>query len=198
MRPMSKEGPYDPSAGRIASSGIAPMAIHEMGNAHYQSFALGTKWKEILPEVLWAYKTTSKSSIGETLFSLVYGAEALISIEVGEPSLRFQYTTEESNDKAMAVKLDLIEELREAALVYLGAQKQRMGRYYNQRTNHRHFQIGDLVLQRVTLHTKNPNEGKLGPNWDGPYKVIGITGKGSYQLMSEDGQQLSNNWNVAI
>ncbi|XP_070034509.1 uncharacterized protein [Nicotiana tomentosiformis] len=47
------------------------------------------KWKEILPEVLWAYRMTSKSSIGATPFSLVYGAEALIEVEVGEPSIRF-------------------------------------------------------------------------------------------------------------
>lgn len=47
------------------------------------------KWKEILPEVLWAYRTTAKSSTGATPFLLVYGAEALISVEVGEPSIRY-------------------------------------------------------------------------------------------------------------
>jgi len=47
------------------------------------------KWREILPEVLWAYRRTSKSSTGATPFSLVYGAEALIPVEVGEPSIRF-------------------------------------------------------------------------------------------------------------
>ncbi|XP_019242378.1 PREDICTED: uncharacterized protein LOC109222474 [Nicotiana attenuata] len=46
------------------------------------------RWKDILPQVLWAYRTTSRSSTGETLFSLVYGAEALIPVEVGELSLR--------------------------------------------------------------------------------------------------------------
>ncbi|XP_070004571.1 uncharacterized protein [Nicotiana sylvestris] len=32
------------------------------------------KWREVLPEVLWAYRTTSKSSTGATPFSLVYGS----------------------------------------------------------------------------------------------------------------------------
>ncbi|XP_060216433.1 uncharacterized protein LOC132643913 [Lycium barbarum] len=65
------------------------------------------KWRETLSEVLWAYRTIPKTSTGETPFSLVYGMEALIPIEVGEPSLRFTYATEESNDEAMAKKFDL-------------------------------------------------------------------------------------------
>ncbi|XP_060189656.1 uncharacterized protein LOC132618652 [Lycium barbarum] len=85
----------------------------------------------------------------------------------------------------------------ENALVRIAAQKQIMERYYNRRTNFRHFQVGDLVLWKVTLNTKNPNEGKLGLNWEGPYKIIEVTGKGSYQLESMDGQRLRNNWNVA-
>nr|XP_016499424.1 PREDICTED: uncharacterized protein LOC107818028 [Nicotiana tabacum] len=47
------------------------------------------KWREVLPEVLWAYRTTSKISTGATPFSLVYGSEALIPVEVGKPSIRF-------------------------------------------------------------------------------------------------------------
>jgi len=43
-------------------------------------------WIELLPGVLWVYRTTTKTSIGETPFSLVYGAEALIPVEIGEPS----------------------------------------------------------------------------------------------------------------
>ncbi|XP_070008779.1 uncharacterized protein [Nicotiana sylvestris] len=46
-------------------------------------------WPKVLPGVLWAYRTTAKTSIGETPFSLVYGAETLIPVEIGEPSTRF-------------------------------------------------------------------------------------------------------------
>ncbi|XP_070023421.1 uncharacterized protein [Nicotiana sylvestris] len=48
------------------------------------------KWKEIIPEVLWAYRTTSNSGTVAIPFSLVYGAEALIPVEVGKPSIIFQ------------------------------------------------------------------------------------------------------------
>lgn len=93
--------------------------------------------------------------------------------------------------------LELLDEKREAALVQLAAQKQRIERYYNRRTNLRHFKIGDLVLRKVTLSTRNPNEGKLGPNWEEPYQVLENVGKGSYKLGIINGKQLPSNWNVS-
>ena len=44
-------------------------------------------WADELPKVLWAYRTTSRTSIGETPFSLAYEVEAMILVEVGIPSL---------------------------------------------------------------------------------------------------------------
>ena len=40
------------------------------------------RWAKDLPNVLWAYRTTPKRSIGENSFSLTYGAEAMILDEV--------------------------------------------------------------------------------------------------------------------
>jgi ribonuclease HI len=45
--------------------------------------AKGT-WPDILPTVLWAYRTTHRTSTGETPFSLSYGTEAVIPTEVYE------------------------------------------------------------------------------------------------------------------
>ncbi|XP_075095061.1 uncharacterized protein LOC142173381 [Nicotiana tabacum] len=81
------------------------------------------KWPEVLPGVLWAYRTTAKIGIRETLFSLVYGVEALIPIEIGEPSTRYTQATEESNEEEMRMNLDLLEERREAALIRMATQK---------------------------------------------------------------------------
>ncbi|XP_070050028.1 uncharacterized protein [Nicotiana tomentosiformis] len=81
------------------------------------------KWPEELPGVLWAYRTNGKSSTGETLFSLVYGAEALIPVEVGEPTLRYFRANEEANNEAMLVNLELLEERRNLAYIRMAAQK---------------------------------------------------------------------------
>nr|XP_009764173.1 PREDICTED: uncharacterized protein LOC104215932 [Nicotiana sylvestris] len=38
-------------------------------------------WPELLPEVLWSYCTTPKTSTGETPYTLVYGTDAVIALE---------------------------------------------------------------------------------------------------------------------
>lgn len=43
-------------------------------------------WVEELPSILWAYHVTPQSTINETPFKLTYGADAMIPVEVGEPS----------------------------------------------------------------------------------------------------------------
>ncbi|XP_070040608.1 uncharacterized protein [Nicotiana tomentosiformis] len=154
------------------------------------------KWPEVLPGVLWAYRTTAKTSTGETQFSLVYGAEALIPVEIGEPSTRYTQATEESNEEEMRINLDLLEERRETALIRMATQKQIIGRYYNRKAHLRYFKIRDFVLKKVFQSTKAANEGKLSPNWEGPYRIRGIAGKGAYELETMEGKILPSNWNA--
>ena len=45
-------------------------------------------WHEMLPFSLHSYRTTVRTSTGETPFSWVYGMEAVLPIEVQIPSLR--------------------------------------------------------------------------------------------------------------
>src|SRR3954465_11154725 len=59
-------------------------------------------WVEELHSVLWAYRTTQHSSTGETPFTLTYGTEAVIPVEIREPSRRTESPLEEElNDEAM-------------------------------------------------------------------------------------------------
>jgi len=45
-------------------------------------------WVEELPNILWAYWTTPRRSTSETPFSITYGTEAVIPIEVSLSSIR--------------------------------------------------------------------------------------------------------------
>ena len=42
--------------------------------------------------------------------------------------------------------------------------------------------VGDLVLRKVVGSAKNPAWGKLGPNWEGPYRITSVAGIGAYYL----------------
>ena len=65
---------------------------------------------EELPKVLWAYKMTSRTSIGETPFSLAYGVEAMIPMKIRVPSLRRETYNQDENFALQQYELDLLEE----------------------------------------------------------------------------------------
>ena len=71
-----------------------------------------------------------------------------------------------------------------------------MARQYDATVKPRRFNIRDLILKRVTLATRNPAYGKLGPNWEGPYRVINCKRQGSYYLVALDGRRLEHPWNI--
>jgi len=52
------------------------------------STKLKGRHRSMLPQTLWAYRCTPQSTTNESPFSLVYGVDAMIPIEIGEPSLR--------------------------------------------------------------------------------------------------------------
>ncbi|XP_070015776.1 uncharacterized protein [Nicotiana sylvestris] len=162
--------PYHPVGNRQAES-TNKVIINNLKKRLEESKG---NWPKVLPGVLWAYRTTTKTSTGETSFSLVYGAEALITVEIGEPSTQFTQVTEESNDEEMRVNLDLLEGRREAALIRMAAQKQVVERYYNRKACLRFFKIGDFVLKKVFQSSKEANSGKLSPTWEGPYRIHDI------------------------
>ncbi|XP_025670562.1 uncharacterized protein [Arachis hypogaea] len=45
-------------------------------------------WADELTSVLWSYRTTEQSATGETPFRLTYGVDAMIPVEISEPSPR--------------------------------------------------------------------------------------------------------------
>jgi hypothetical protein len=61
---------------------------------------------------------------------------------------------------------------------------------------HREFKVGDLVLRKVTLATKDPTQGKLGPTWEGPYRVTKFYKRGTYHLKKLDSTTLPHPWNA--
>ena len=126
---------------------------------------------EELPHVLWAYRTIPRRLTRETPFSMSYGAEAIILIETGFPTLRTQSFNPSNNDELLKKSLDLIEERRESAMVQLAYYQHKLKQGYNAKVKLRPLEPGDLVLRKVLGTAKNPTWGKLGPDWDEPYRI---------------------------
>lgn len=84
---------------------------------------LKEKWVEELPLVLWEYQTTSRLATRKTPFSMAYGVEAMIPIEVEVPSFKYEKFVVEANNQAMADEVEMIEEHQELARRKMMAQK---------------------------------------------------------------------------
>jgi len=128
------------------------------------------RWPEELVEVLCAYRCTPQSATNESPFSLVYGADAMIPIEIGEPFLRRELYDLDQNHQNMITHLNLLSELREKAQIRNLAAKQRAARKYNTNLHPRSFAKGDLVWRMASSARKK--DGKFSANWDGPYRNV--------------------------
>ncbi|GFY90929.1 hypothetical protein Acr_07g0011250 [Actinidia rufa] len=118
------------------------------------------EWAEELPSILWTYHTTSQVPTGETLYSMVFGTESVIPVKIGMPSFRTSNFYKENNETELCLNLDFLNKKRERAELRQTTYKCQVTNYYNQRVKYKSFLLGDLVLQKVTLSTKEPNAEK--------------------------------------
>ncbi|GKV01749.1 hypothetical protein SLEP1_g14280 [Rubroshorea leprosula] len=157
--------------------------------------ATHSNWVDELNKVLWSCRTTPSSATGETPFSLVYGAKAVILVEVGLPSDRSYHHDDLNNEQLLRENLDLVEEVREMSQIKNMAYQRRVAKFYNKRVRACQFKVGDLVLHKAGLTNTYSHMGKLAPNWEGPYMVIQIKRPGSYVLADIQGRRLPYIWN---
>ena len=81
-------------------------------------------WSDELPGVLWAYRTTVRTSTGETLFKLAYGSETVIPAEVHMANHKVTMYQDKDNEEQLRLNLDLLDEVRTEA-------EKRTARYKN-------------------------------------------------------------------
>ena len=132
----------------------------------------------------------------ETPFCLAFGSEAVILVEIGLTSYRISHHNEERNEEGMRLQLDLLDEVRVMAEQWIARYQDLMAKHYNTKVKPRHFQVGDLVLRKVTTAIRNPTQGKLGPNWEGPYRIVNYHRKETYYLETLDEQRLHHPLNI--
>ncbi|RVW69084.1 Transposon Tf2-8 polyprotein [Vitis vinifera] len=134
-------------------------------------------WSEKLPFALWAYRTSFRTSTGATPYSLVYGMEAMLPVEIEMGSLRValeQQIPEADWAQARFDQLNLLDERRLRAADHVRAYQRKMARAFKKRVKPRPLQIGDLVLKVIRGLIRDPR-GKFRPNWSGPYFIRELT-----------------------
>ena len=188
---------YYSSPAHPQSNGQAEVTIRTLKAALKTKLEdLKGKWVEYRPEVLWAYRTTHKSSTQETPFALAFGTEVVAPVEIGLKSPRIELASVEHNEEALRLNLDLLDEKRDQVLKRTEDYQRKTARYYDPKVKLGSYKPGDLVLKKLLPARKNPTHGKLGPNWEGPYIVSCVVRLGNYELQTEEGKVLPHSWNA--
>jgi len=151
-------------------------------------------WTKELLEVLRAYRCTPQSTTQETPYSLTYNAEAMIPVEIGEPSLRRQMLDLDLNKESLLVGLDLINELRDKCRIRDEACKMRVARRYNLKVKPRSFQKEDLVWRMCSDAGKD--NGKFSSNREGPFRISETAAGGAYYFEYLSGKFVPRTWNA--
>ncbi|XP_019171927.1 PREDICTED: uncharacterized protein K02A2.6-like [Ipomoea nil] len=152
-------------------------------------------WADELDRVLWAYRTTQRRATGESPFSLAYGFEAKVPIEVVEPTHRVRTYSDTENEESLRIEKNFLKEKREVASARMAEYQQAVKRYRDRRIRLRTFQVGDLVLR--DRQASQPAEGgKLAIKWEGPYRNGAVVQAGTYKLETMEGKPVDRIWNV--
>jgi hypothetical protein len=153
----------------------------------------GRKWLQELSAVVWSLRTTPSRATRFTPFFLVYGAEAILPTDLEYRSPRVRGYDEGTNQQAREDSLDQLDEARTVALMHSARYQQALRRYQARKIRRRDFSEGDLVLR---LCQDNQGRHKLSPPWEEPYVVVKVLKPGTYKLANEDGEELTNAWNI--
>eukprot|EP00253_Pinus_taeda_P005573 PITA_05573 len=144
-----------------------------------------------LANVLWAYRTSAKTSTGFTPFQLIYGLESVLPIECEIPSLQIaiELLPATSEEEKRLLYLAQLDENRRDATLAIKTHAKRIKAQYDRNVTPRNFSEGDLVLLYDQANDKL-GAGKFVPMWHGPFVVKQKLVKGAYELVDFDGISL--------
>ena len=105
-------------------------------------------------------------------------SEVVIPVKVHMANHRVMKYQDKENEEQLRLNLDQIDEVRMDAEQRIARYKNLMARKYYAMVKPKRFNIGDLVLKRVSLVIRNLAHGKLWPNWKEPYRIINCKRQG--------------------
>jgi hypothetical protein len=146
-------------------------------------------WVDELPYVLWSLRTTPNAATQERPLFLVYGAEAMLLVDITHEAPRIATYNESTSNEALQDDVDALDEARDVALARSMQYQQNLRNYHSTRVRPRSIVVGDLVLR-----LKHDGHGKLESPWLGPYIITEVILGGAYRL--QDKKDKGNPWNA--
>jgi len=141
-------------------------------------------WEDYLDTCVFAYNTSRHESSKYCPFSVMFGRQALLPVEIQSP--KEEDTVQHFNDNDEVVEQHFMHQTKVAQIVkenILTAQKRQKQAYDRKHHDPATFKVGALVL-RKDMKWKKQAGGKMDFKWQGPYKVVKSVGKGIFQILN--------------
>jgi hypothetical protein len=140
----------------------------------------GTNWDEQLPYVLLAYRSSVHASTGATPYSMLYGREANLPVDLMFPSSATFEAREYCGPRYVEWVRRAIASAHDFARQHLEKSAVRQKRGYDVYAKDRApFEEGDLVRY---YHYPSRQANKFALPWLGPYKIVKRIGPVDYQI----------------
>ena len=155
-------------------------------------------WAKKLPFILWGYRISIRASTRAIPYSLVYGNEAVLPIEVEIQSVKVLVETkvlEEDWMREIYEQLALIDEKRMKAQYLTQGYQNKIFRAFNKKVKPRNLKEGDLVLKVLRDETFDPR-GKMKPRWSEPFIIKKIMSRGATRIVDLDGEEMLDLINI--
>ena len=124
---------------------------------------------------------------------MAYGDEAVLPFGLDHGAPRVKAFDRDRATEAQQDAVDLLKEAHETTIIRSARYQQTLRRYHERKIRGRILEVRDLILRRIQS-TKEKH--KLSPPWEGPYMVTEVIQPDAYQLKDDNGNVLTNTWNI--
>ncbi|GKE36012.1 putative reverse transcriptase domain-containing protein [Tanacetum coccineum] len=152
----------------------------------------GSSWDRHLPLVEFSYNNSYHASIKAAPYEALYGRKCRSHVcwsEVGDSQLTGPELTRDTTEKIAQIKNRLL------------AARSRQNSYADKRVKPLEFEVGDMVLLKVSpwkgvVHFVK--RGKLSPHYTGPFKILARVGPVAYTLeLPEELKGIHNTFHIS-
>ncbi|GKD99984.1 hypothetical protein Tco_1387968 [Tanacetum coccineum] len=111
------------------------------------------------------------------------------------PTHQTMMIREDENEDELRLNMDLFQERRDATTIREAKYKTKMEQYFNQKVRPMSFKPEECVFRRNEA-SRVEDQGKLGPKWEGPYRVTEAYQNDSYKFQTMGGKEVPRTWHA--